>query len=437
MQKKLGPVLATLLVASAQIGSGVYLLPASLGAIGSISILSWVLATVGAVLIGGAFSALAIADPGRPGLFCYIRDAFGPGAAFVTGTLYWIGCWIAAVAVALAVTGYLSFFLPVLAKPPGATIATIGVLWLLIIANMFGPLLVARLQSVMLVLGLLPVFLVATVGWFYFHPSTFTGSWNVSGKSMAEVVPASTVMVFWAYVGLEAAIILSGRVRDPARNVPIATLGGIGIAALIYMTASSAIMGILPAATLAKSSAPFADAVVPMLGVFAAGAVALCAMLKASGTLGATLLLTVETAESEAVLGQIRNAPPGVVMADKASIANLIVTGVLTSLVTIASASPTLGRQFTIVTNVVVVLTLLVYGVASLALLRLNGTLPPSTRRWAIPVGIGGALFSAVLIAASERDLLIWSAAAILFALVAYLPLRLRRMQVARTPSGA
>jgi arginine:agmatine antiporter len=156
-------------------------------------------------------------------------------------------------------------------------------------------------------------------------------------------------------------------------------------------------------------------------------------MLKASGTLGATLLLTVETAESEAVLGQIRNTSAGAVMADKASIANLIVTGVLTSLVTIASASPTLGRQFTIVTDVVVVLTLLVYGVASLAVLRLAGSLPSSTRRWAIPVGIGGALFSAVLIAASERDLLIWSATAILFALLAYLPLRFRRVQVART----
>jgi uncharacterized membrane protein YjfL (UPF0719 family) len=52
-------------------------------------------------------------------------------------------------------------------------------------------------------------------------------------------------------------------------------------------------------------------------------------------------------------------------------------------------------------------------------------------------VGIGGALFSAVLIFASERDLLIWSAAAIVFALLAYLPLRFRRVQAARIPSGA
>ena len=59
-QKKLGPFLATMLVAGGMIGSGVYLLPASLAAIGSISLLGWVLAIVGAALLAGVFSALEI-----------------------------------------------------------------------------------------------------------------------------------------------------------------------------------------------------------------------------------------------------------------------------------------------------------------------------------------------------------------------------------------
>jgi arginine:agmatine antiporter len=239
-------------------------------------------------------------------------------------------------------------------------------------------------------------------------------------------------MVFWAFVGLEAAIVLASRVRDPARNVPIATVGGLAIAAAIYIAACAAIMGILPASVLAKSSAPFADAVAPMLGSIVAGVVALCAMLKASGTLGSTTLLTLDTAESESIAGQARH---GFVQGAKPSMPNIVFTGVLTSLVTLASASPTLARQFTIVTDVCVVLTVLVYGAAAVALLRMSGALSRQTQAWVRPFAVAGFLFSAWLIFVSELDLLIFSAAAILAALVAYLSIRLRRMQVARTPA--
>jgi arginine:agmatine antiporter len=45
--KKLGPFLATVIVANAMIGSGIYMLPAGLGTVGSISILAWVAAACG------------------------------------------------------------------------------------------------------------------------------------------------------------------------------------------------------------------------------------------------------------------------------------------------------------------------------------------------------------------------------------------------------
>ena len=92
IQRKLGPFLATMLVAGGMIGSGVYLLPASLGAVGSISILAWVAAIAGAAMLAGVFSWLAILRPGTAGLFSYIRDEFGPAGGFVAGVIYWISC---------------------------------------------------------------------------------------------------------------------------------------------------------------------------------------------------------------------------------------------------------------------------------------------------------------------------------------------------------
>ncbi|HEX3667238.1 MAG TPA: amino acid permease [Rhizomicrobium sp.] len=428
--KKIGPFLATMVVASTMIGSGVYLLPASLAAIGSITILAWLAATAGAALIGGVFVWLAILSPGTRGLFSYIRDAFGPLAGFVVGALYWASCIVAAVAIALAATGYLGALVPAVATQTGMVISTVALLWLFIGANMLGPRFVARLQGGAMLLGLVPVAVAAIGGWIWFHGAVFTASWNVSGQSAAAVLPRATVMVFWAFLGVETAIILAVRVRNPLRDVPIGTLAGLLIAALLYMSASAAIMGLLPAAALAKSTAPFADAIAPILGASAAGAIALCAMLKACGTLGSTLLLTVESAESECVLGNACATTP-MEVAPRASLANLLFTGVLTSLVAIASASPTLARQFTIVTNVAVVLSLMVYGAAGLALLRLSHALPPSRRFWARATAAGGTLFSLALIAASEPDLLIWSAGSAVLAMLAYFILRARQLRPA------
>jgi arginine:agmatine antiporter len=429
--KKIGPFLATMVVASSMIGSGVFLLPASLGAIGSISIVGWLIAALAASLIGGVFALLAIANPGTAGLFSYVRDAFGPCAGFVTGVLYWASCLVASVAIALAVAGYLSVFVPVVAKPPGLTIATIAIIWLFVVANFLGPRFIAAMQSWSVFLGLFPVLLAAIGGWFWFHGATFSASWNVSGQSDLAILPRATVVAFWAFLGVETAIILAVRVHNPVRDVPIGTLGGLGIATVIYIAASAALMGMLPAAALAKSSAPFADAFVPVLGAAFAGAVALCAMLKASGTLAVTLLLTVETAECESVLGRMRTAEPAR-PAHRTSFANLMFTGVLTSLLVVLSVSPTLARQYTIVTNASVVLSVAVYLASALALLRLGSALPKTLRVWSRIAAVLCSLFCIALIAASEAASLIGSAAVIAIAVAVYFAIQLRRIRRAR-----
>jgi arginine:agmatine antiporter len=176
----------------------------------------------------------------------------------------------------------------------------------------------------------------------------------------------------------------------------------------------------------AVASAPFADVLAPILGASVAGAIAICAVLKASGTLGATLLLTAETAESDSVLAHWHRGPPPT-KATRVSTVNLLLTGVITSLVVMASASPTLTRQFTIVTNVSVVLSLLVYGAACLVLLLRGLALPAQQRFWAIALGGSGAVFSGWLIYVSETDLLIWTACTIAIALALYAAIHVGR----------
>jgi arginine:agmatine antiporter len=424
-QKKLGPFLATVIVANAMIGSGIYMLPAGLGAVGSISILAWIAAAGGAMLLGGAMAVLAIVSPKTRGLFSYVREAFGPCAGFVSGVLYWITILIACVAVATAVTGYLSVFIPAVAMQPYSTVCTVAVIWTLVGVNLAGPRFVAAAQSPALFLGLAPVLLAAIGGWFFFHAETFTASWNVTGGGFFSVVPQATVMVFWAFLGFEGAIILSTRVANPARDVPIATLGGIAIAAMIYMAACSALMGILPAAALAKSSAPFADGAAAMLGAATAGFIAICAVIKASATLGGNILLAGETGECESVLGHMRPQARDR-ETHKVSIPTLTLTGIVLSAIAILSASPTLARQFTIVTNVVVVLAMLDYAAFSAALFPLSRNLSPSRRFWARVLGAAGVAFCAAIIAASDPALLVWSIAPVVMSVLAYFFFRMR-----------
>src|SRR3546814_15016832 len=79
---------------------------------------------------------------------------------------------------------------------------------------------------------------------------------------------------------------VAGLVRDPDRDIPRATLGGVLIAGIVYIVSSVLVMGIVPAAELEASSAPFALVAAEIFGPWAAIAVAAAAALKATGTLG-------------------------------------------------------------------------------------------------------------------------------------------------------
>jgi arginine:agmatine antiporter len=432
--RTLGLFLATMTVAGCMIGSGIYMLPASLGAFGSVSILSWLVATAGACLIGGSLAWLAVLDPESGGMFTYIAKAFGPAAGFVAGVLYWVSALPGAVAVAIGCTGYLGVFVPAVRHGAGATLSVAGFIWLFVGANWIGPRFVARLQGWSLGLGLVPVLLAALGGWFFFHSATFTHSWNPSGASLVNVVPRGAVMAFWAFLGLEGAVILAPRIKNPSRNVPLATLGGLALAAAIYIAACAALMGILPAVALSRSTAPFADAAAVAVGGSLAGLIALCALAKASGALGGNMLLMFESLECESVTAVVSAAPR---ILPRVSGANLLFTGALATLVVLVSQSPTLVRQFTMVTDVVVVISMLIYAAACLALVRVAQTLSGNRKIAASLVGLGGALFCAFVVAASEPGLLIWSALPVAGALIAYrLAVMRRRRKIAVAAHG-
>jgi arginine:agmatine antiporter len=399
---------AAALVMGGMVGSGVYLLPVALGKVGSISILGWVVSTVVALVVAAMFSQLVVAAPQARGVAGYVQAGLGRFLGVQATIIFWTAYWFGNVAVAVAAAGYLGFLFPPLAEP-SARLATIVVLiWLAVGVCWIGPRAVGRVEGLTLAVGLAPVIGAAAVGWFWFDPHVFVRSWNPTGAPALEAIRGSAFTAFWAFLSLESAVATSGVVRDPVKNVPRATLAGVAGAATLYILASAALMGLMPAAALARSTAPFADAARLTVGIAGAGLIAVCAFLRASGCLSGITLVASETtreaADQGAFLALFRTRP-----GEPASLINLLTAGGLMTAVAVGTATPSLADQFTRIISATVVMSLTVYALSALSLLRLRGAFAtPRGRALATLAGVAAAAAAVAMIASGSRmDLLI------------------------------
>ncbi len=433
---KLGPLLATALVAGNMIGSGIYLLPATLALIGGISLIGWVLATVAAALMGVVFSALVVLRPDLDGIPAYVREGLGGYLGFQAGLVYWASNWIGTIAIAVTVTGYLSFFAPVLHQPLISAACTTAVVWLMTLVNIISARFAGRLGAISLAMGLVPLLAVGLFGWLWFDPHLFTRYWNVAGKPPLQAMGVSLVLIFWAFTGMESAAVAAAVVSNPARNVPIATVGGVCLAAVVYVLTSVAIGGVVPAPELARSSAPFAAAMTRMLGPVAAGLVAACALAKVIGTGCGITLITGETTRASAASGHL----PGFLgrtRADGLAVNALLCLAVLMSLTVFLTLSPTLRRQFEVLIDLSTVFTLVPYIWCALAVVRFARAI--ASRAWRLAVqacALIACAFCIGITVTSDIRLLSLSAACLLATVPIWIGVSLRKAQRAATEAA-
>ena len=224
--KPLGFWTATSLVTGNMIGSGIFLLPAALATFGGISIIGWLCSAAGAMTVALVFAGLAKQVRGSGGPYVYTRAAFGDLPGFLVAWGYWISCIAGNAAIAIALVGYLSVFWPALAEQAAlASVATIVLLWLLVVVNIRGLKEAGHLQLVTTVLKLLPLTLIGAVGLFFLEPANFE-PFNLSDQSDFSAITATAALTLWAFLGLESANIPAGQVQDAEKNVPRAAIAG-------------------------------------------------------------------------------------------------------------------------------------------------------------------------------------------------------------------
>ena len=414
--RKIGPVLATFVVANNMIGSGFFLLPATLAKSGGVTVFAWLIGTVLAVVLGGAFARLAREYPNLQSPDDYVRPALGRDMGFLATTLYWISSWMGNNAIAVAAFGYLVILLPIGDSPMVRLGGQIVLIWLMFALNLIGPRGIARFQSFCVIFGLLPVVAVLTAGWSSFDGDLYRAAWNVTDRSDVSVVFSSLAPIFWAFVGLETGAMVAGVVDDPDRNVPRATLGGIVIAGVVYLVSSVLMMGIVPAAEMANSSAPFALVAGKMFGVWAIPVIAAAAALKATGTLGGWMLVTGESGARAAQRGLLPSVFGRVRDNGSAGWGLFIIAMAMTALALLTSSS-TVAGQFETLIEMVVVLVVMAYIAAGLSLLLGTREKPSGMRERVLGMGAlvacGLLVFSSpvkTLVGALIFSLLVWAA---------------------------
>lgn len=181
-----------------------------------------------------SYSELAAAMPEAGGEYVYLREAYGPLLAYLSGwTSFFVGFSGAIAAAALAFVGYLHQLAPIPdSSAPSGKLAAIAVLAVLTAAHVAG-LRFGGIVQRLLTLG--------TVGAMV----ALIGCGLASGRGdlghFASRVPAhgyaavALIFVLYAYSGWNAAAYIAGEVRDPGRNLPRALLLGIGVVMVLYV----------------------------------------------------------------------------------------------------------------------------------------------------------------------------------------------------------
>lgn len=269
LDRRLGPLDAAAIVVSNVIGGGIFFVPVIVAQMvpnGTAMLAVWLLG--GALAFAGAmaYAELAALRPRAGGEYVYLRDAFGPLAAFLTGWTSFVAGFSGAIAAsAVALADYVGRFFPAAAVETPFFTIPVPFLPLIVSPKAIVALVAIGALSLIHMRGLGPGSLVqnalaavkvsALVLFVALGFALGTGSaGQITGGGPAPVTGMllALVPVMFAYSGWNAAAYVAEEVRDPGRNVPLALgLGTIGVV-VIYMALNALYLYALPVSELAS-----------------------------------------------------------------------------------------------------------------------------------------------------------------------------------------
>jgi basic amino acid/polyamine antiporter, APA family len=309
LSRDLGASHAAAVVVGTIIGSGIFLVPSEMmQAVGSAKLvyLAWIVGGLLSFFGALTYAELGAMKPQAGGEYVYVRDAYGPLAAFLYGWTWFVIAKPASIAT--VVTGlvrilgtfsvFSSFTANAMSTPFAVTWGQLVAITAAILISFLNYLGIKKAGEFQLVFTLLKVAIILFIVFV-----CFSGIGNVAGRGWANFAGtfsgakggiagfmAALVAALWAYDGWNDLNMVAGEVKQPERSIPIALVAGVATVAALYMLMNAAVQYVLPAAAIAASPRPASDAVALALGPIGAGIVSAGMALSMLVTLNGTTM---------------------------------------------------------------------------------------------------------------------------------------------------
>jgi basic amino acid/polyamine antiporter, APA family len=250
-------------IVSSTIGAGIFVIPATVArGLGSAAPLAFVCCAIAMVLFVTCFAIAGSRVSLTGGLYAYVEVAFGRYVGFLAGMLYFLTALGAVAGVVNVLANSVALVFPFLGSPAMRIVVMFAVYAALVFINIRGVREGAGAVTVITAAKLLPLLLFICVGIFFISPPNLGWSGWPSSKQLGD----SVILLIFAFVGIEVALIPSGEVKNPARTVPRSAYLALVVTTIIYILIQIVAQGTLGADLANHSGAPLAESAAKFLG---------------------------------------------------------------------------------------------------------------------------------------------------------------------------
>jgi len=263
LERAIGVRQLTASIINITIGAGIFVLPAAAaGGLGPAAPLAYVACAVLMALIVCCFAAAGSRVALSGGVYAYVEVAFGPFVGFLAGVLYILMAMFAVASVSSAFAGSVGELWAPAATPVGRAVVIALLFAVLAASNVRGVRIGARLVEVVTVAKLLPLLVLVAAGIWFIDPANLR--W-IQTPALSDVGRTAIVLIF-AFVGMEVALVPGGEVRDPSRTVPRAVFSALILTTTLYLLIQVVAQGLLGRSMSTFATAPLAEAASRVLG---------------------------------------------------------------------------------------------------------------------------------------------------------------------------
>ena len=263
--RALGVPALTANIVNTTIGAGIFVLPALVATgLGAAAPLAFLVCAIAMGLFVTSFAMAGSRVSLTGGLYAYVEVAFGRYVGFLAGILFYLTAVLSVSGVVNVFATSVGILAPPLATGTGRFILILLVFSSLAVINIRGVRAGARAVGVVTLIKLVPLIIFVVAGVFFIRPAAMAWPGWPGSKALGE----SVLLLIFAFVGIEVALMPSGEVKQPSRTVPRAIYAALAITTLLYIMIQLVAQGVLGSDLSKHPNTPLAEAALQFLGNF-------------------------------------------------------------------------------------------------------------------------------------------------------------------------